>query len=72
MNDLAATAEQLRSVREAMRRFLALWALEQMRERIRYGEAQTPHLDTAAVEAAILQLDLYGSESLASRLLADK
>jgi hypothetical protein len=36
-NDLAAVAEKLRQVKLATRRFLALWALEHARDRLRSG-----------------------------------
>jgi 2-iminoacetate synthase ThiH len=77
MNDLAATAQRLRDVKEATRHFMALWSLEQTRQRVRRGEeiaAGTVEdiLDTAAVEAAILELDVYASASLISGVLADQ
>jgi hypothetical protein len=77
MNDLAATAQRLRDVKEATRNFLTLWSLEQTRERVRRGEevaAETVEeiIDTAAVEAAILELDVYGSESLVRGVLTEE
>jgi hypothetical protein len=76
MNDLADTAQRLREVKEATRNFLTLWALEQTRDRVRRGEhiaAETVEeiIDTAAVEAAILELDVYTSESLVRGVLAE-
>ncbi|HEV2293171.1 MAG TPA: hypothetical protein VGR35_04900 [Tepidisphaeraceae bacterium] len=76
MKQLAATAQRLRDVKEATRNFLTLWSLEQMRRRVGGGEemaAQTIQeiLDTAALEAAILELDVYASESLVRGLLSD-
>jgi hypothetical protein len=60
MSDLAATAQRLRDVKEAMRHFLELWALEQ-------------DGDVAAVEAAIRQeLDVSISESLVRGVLAEE
>jgi hypothetical protein len=77
MNDLAATAQRLRDVKEATRNFLTLWSLEQMRQRVARGEQVPPEtveaiIDTAAVEAAILELDVYGSESLMRGVLAEE
>lgn len=76
MNDLADTAQRLREVKDAMRHFLTLGSLAQMRNRVRKGEqvaGQTVEeiIETAAVEAAILELDVYGSESLVRSMLAD-
>lgn len=76
MNDLAATAQQLRDVKEATRNFLTLGVLDQTRERVRRGEkiaAETVEeiIDAAAVEAAILELDVYTSESLVRGVLAE-
>ena len=76
MNDLAETAQRLREVKESTRHFLTLWSLEQMRQRVARGEeipAETLEeiIDTAAVEAAILELDVYASESLVRGVLAD-
>ena len=76
MNDLAETAVRLREVKEATRNFLALWALEQTRDRVRRGEefaAETAEeiIDSAAIEAAILELDVYTSEPLLRGVLAD-
>ena len=76
MNDLAETAQRLREVKEATRHFLTLWSLEQTRERVAGGESVAGDtieeiLDTAAVEAAILELDVYASESLVRGVLAD-
>jgi hypothetical protein len=45
-SDLGATAEKLRQVKLATRRFLALWALEHARDRTRRG-------DDAGAEAAL-------------------
>jgi hypothetical protein len=76
MNDLAVTAQRLRDVKEATRSFLTMWSLDLMRERVRRGE-EVPSgtvdeiIDTAAVEEAILELDVYGSESLVRGMLAD-
>jgi hypothetical protein len=77
MNDLAATAQRLRDVKEATRNFLTLWALEQARERVLKGEdvaGETVEeiIDAAAVEAAILELDVYTSESLVRGVLAEE
>lgn len=77
MNDLAATAQRLRDVKEATRHFLTLWSLEQSRERIRRGEEGSGEtveemIDTAAVEAAILELDVYTSEPLVRGVLAEE
>ncbi len=76
MNDLADTALRLREVKEATRHFLTLGSLEQLRERVRKGEqiagtTVEEIIDTAAVEAAILELDVYGSESLLRGALAN-
>ena len=76
MNELAVTAQRLREVKEATRHFLTLWSLEQTRERVLKGEQVAGHtveeiIDTAAVEAAILELDVYASESLVRGVLAD-
>jgi len=76
MNDLADTAVRLREVKEATRHFLTLWALEQTRDRVRKGEeiaAETVEeiIDSAAIEAAILELDVYTSESLMRGVLAE-
>ncbi len=76
MNYLADTAQRLREVKEATRHFLTLGSLEQMRDRVRRGEQIAGNtieeiIDTAAVEAAILELDVYGSESLVRGVLAD-
>ena len=52
MSDLADTAQRLRQVRDATRQFLALYALESVRERVRKGtHAADP--DEAVVEAAL-------------------
>ena len=77
MNDLAATAQRLRDVKEATRNFLTLWALEQARERVLKGEQVAGEtveeiIDAAAVEAAILELDVYTSESLVRGVLAEE
>ena len=72
MNDLAETAQRLRDVKEATRNFLTLWALEQMRERVRKGQAQVEQIDIAAIEAAIMELDVYDSESLVRGVLAEE
>ena len=77
MNELAATAQRLRDVKEATRNFLTLWALEQARERVLKGEeiaGETVEeiIDAAAVEAAILELDVYTSESLVRGVLAEE
>lgn len=77
MNDLAATAQRLRDVKEATRHFLTLWSLEQTRERVRRGEEVSGEtveemIDTAAVEAAILELDVYTSEPLVRGVLAEE
>jgi len=77
MNELAATAQRLRDVKEATRNFLTLWALEQARERILKGEKVAGEtveeiIDAAAVEAAILELDVYTSESLMRGVLAEE
>jgi len=72
MNDLAETAQRLRDVKEATRNFLTLWALEQMRERVRNGQAQVEQIDTASIEAAIMELDVYDSESLVRGVLAEE
>ena len=72
MNDLAAVAVRLRHVKEATRNFLTLWALEQMRHRLRQGEQQIEQIDTAAIEAAIMELDVYASDSLVRGALADE
>ena len=72
MNDLAAVAVRLRHVKEATRNFLTLWALEQMRQRVRQGEQQIEQIDTAAIEAAIMELDVYASDSLVRGALADE
>ena len=45
-SDLGATAEKLRQVKLATRRFLSLWALEHARDRMRCG-------DDAGAEAAL-------------------
>ena len=76
MNDLAETAQRLREVKEATRHFLTLWSLEQAHERVLKGEQVVGEtveeiIDTAAVEAAILELDVYASESLVRGVLAD-
>lgn len=71
MNDLAATAQRLRDVKQATRNFLTLWALEQMRERVRRDQQDIDDVDTAAIEAAIKDLDVYGSESVVRGVLAD-
>jgi hypothetical protein len=71
MNDLAATAERLRDVKQATRNFLTLWALEQVRERVRRGQQEMEDIDTTAIEAAIKDLDVYGSESVIRGVLAD-
>ncbi len=76
MNDLAETAQRLREVKSATRHFLTLGSLEQMRDHVAKGEqvaAETVEevIETAAVEAAILELDVYGSESLVRGVLAD-
>jgi hypothetical protein len=60
MNDLSATAQRLRDVKQATRNFLTLWALEQVRERVRRGQQDIENVDTAAIEAAIKDLDVYG------------
>lgn len=72
MNDLAAVAVRLRHVKEATRSFLTLWALEQMRQRVRQAEQQIEQIDTAAIEAAIMELDVYASDSLVRGALADE
>ena len=77
MNELAATAQRLRDVKEATRNFLTLWALEQARERVLKGEPLAGEtveeiIDAAAVEAAILELDVYTSESLVRGVLAEE
>ena len=77
MNELAATAQRLRDVKEATRNFLTLWALEQARERVLKGEQLAGEtveeiIDAAAVEAAILELDVYTSESLVRGVLAEE
>ena len=77
MNDLAATAQRLRDVKEATRNFLTLWALEQARDRVRRGEEVAGEtveeiIDAATVEAAILELDVYTSESLVRGVLAEE
>lgn len=77
MNDLAATAQRLRDVKEATRHFLTLWSLEQTHERVRPGEEVSGEtveemIDTAAVEAAILELDVYTSEPLVRGVLAEE
>ena len=77
MNDLAAIAQRLRDVKEATRNFLTLWALEQARERVLKGqevagETVEEIIDAAAVEAAILELDVYTSESLVRGVLAEE
>ena len=77
MNELAATAQRLRDVKEATRNFLTLWALEQARERVLRGEQVAGEtveeiIDAAAVEAAILELDVYTSESLVRGVLAEE
>jgi ribosomal 50S subunit-associated protein YjgA (DUF615 family) len=60
-NDLAAVAEKLRQVKLATRRFLALWALEHARDRLRSdGDA-----DVDAALAAFVKHDwsaLYDDE----------
>ena len=76
MNDLADTAVRLREVKEATRNFLTLWALEQTRDRVRKGEEIAAEsveeiIDAAAVEAAILELDVYTSEPLLRGVLAE-
>ena len=77
MNDLADIAQRLRDVKEATRNFLTLWALEQARERVLKGEQVAGEtveeiIDAAAVEAAILELDVYTSESLVRGVLAEE
>ncbi|MGB7160978.1 MAG: hypothetical protein WBD40_23155 [Tepidisphaeraceae bacterium] len=72
MSDLAATAQQLRHVKEATRNFLTLFALEQMRDRVRQGRDQIEELDTAAIEAAILELDVYDNPQLVRGVLEEK
>ena len=72
MHHFAATADRLRRVKEAQRSFLTLWALHQTGERVREGEAMVEEIDTADIEAAILQLDVYGSDSLANAMLSDE
>ena len=77
MNELAATAQRLRDVKEATRNFLTLWALEQARDRVRRGEQVAGEtveeiIDAATVEAAILELDVYTSESLVRGVLAEE
>ena len=75
MSDLAATAEKLRHVKEATRNFLTLWALEQMRERVRQGREQQMEaidtIDTAAIEAAIRELDVYDNPELVRSVLEE-
>jgi hypothetical protein len=71
MNDLAATAQRLRDVKQATRNFLTLWALEQVRERVRRGQQEMEDIDTTAIEAAIKDLDVYGSESVIRGVLTD-
>ena len=71
MNDLSATAQRLRDVKQATRNFLTLWALEQVRERVRRGQQDIEDVDTAAIEAAIKDLDVYGSDSVVRGVLAD-
>jgi hypothetical protein len=71
MNDLAAIAQRLRDVKQATRNFLTLWALEQVRERVRRGQQEMEDVDTTAIEAAIKDLDVYGSESVIRGVLAD-
>jgi ribosomal 50S subunit-associated protein YjgA (DUF615 family) len=61
-NDLAAVAEKLRQVKLATRRFLALWALEHARDRLR-ADSDT-EVDAALAE--FVQHDwsaLYDDES---------
>lgn len=77
MNDLAATAQRLRDVKEATRHFLTLSSLEQMRDRVRRGEQVPPEtideiIDTAAVEAAILELDVYATDALVRGVMAEE
>jgi hypothetical protein len=74
MNDLADTAQRLRDVKQATRYFLQLWALEQARERASRGEDVTnplDDLDTAAVEAAILELNVHASDALVRCVTAE-
>ena len=71
MNDISATAQRLRDVKQATRNFLTLWALEQVRERVRRGQQDIENVDTAAIEAAIKDLDVYGSDSVIRGVLAD-
>jgi hypothetical protein len=75
MNDLADTAQRLRHVKQATRHFLQLWALEQARERARRGGEDVTNplddLDTAAVEAAILELNVYASDALVRCVTAE-
>jgi hypothetical protein len=71
MNDLTATAQRLRDVKQATRNFLTLWALEQVRDRVRRGQQEIDEIDTAEIEAAIKDLDVYGSDSVVRGVLAD-
>ncbi len=71
MNDLTATAQRLREVKEATQHFLTLWAVEETRDRVASGEETPCEIDTPALEAAILELDVYASESLVRGVLAD-
>jgi hypothetical protein len=76
MSDLASTAERLRHVKEATRRFLTLWALERARDRTRSGcEPESGShgfdVDIAAIEAAIRELDVYDNPALIGSVLDD-
>ena len=43
-----------------------------MRQRVRQAEQQIEQIDTAAIEAAIMELDVYASDSLVRGALADE
>jgi hypothetical protein len=71
MNDLADTAQRLREVKKATRYFLTLSALEHLRRRVDQGAQAASGIDTAAIEAAIRELDVYTSDALVQGVLAD-
>jgi hypothetical protein len=53
MSDLADTAHRLRQVKNATRQFLALYALETARERVRDQAHAAPSTQAAALESAV-------------------